>query len=234
MQHITDLCVPSTLEEPCPRLGRFPVLPVEVFTPAYNAAQAEKRGESAEARATPADAFRAAREIYLRGERIDMQALARELGVSRGTLYRWTGDRERLLADVLWSFAEELFDWTEATTKGEGAELLARRTDAYMHAVAGAPALRFLLKSDPELALRIITRPGQGVQERAVARFATAIEAEQARSGYDPPLEPQALSDAVVRIVASYVYTDLVAGFEPDLGRAGQVIRAVLGERGDS
>src|SRR2546423_4830705 len=82
-------------------------------TPAYAAAVAEQDGAAAERRATPADAFHAAREIYMRGERIDMQALAQQLGVSRGTLYRWTGSRERLLVDVVWSLADELFDWVQ-------------------------------------------------------------------------------------------------------------------------
>ena len=87
-------------------------------TPAYAAAIAERDGRVAQPRATPADAFRAAREIYMRGERIDMQALAQQLGVSRGTLYRWTGSRERLLVDVVWSYAEELFDWTVMQLRG--------------------------------------------------------------------------------------------------------------------
>ncbi len=34
-----------------------------------------------------------------------MVHLAADLGVSRATLYRWTGDRERLLADAVWAEA---------------------------------------------------------------------------------------------------------------------------------
>lgn len=60
--------------------------------------------------ATPAAAFLAARRMYLKGQRIDMLALAAELGVSRATLYRWTGPRERLLADILWSLSDEVFE----------------------------------------------------------------------------------------------------------------------------
>ena len=50
-------------------------------------------------KATRALAFDTARHRIRTGHKLDMVALAADLGV---TLYRWTGDRDRLLADV-WS-----------------------------------------------------------------------------------------------------------------------------------
>jgi len=38
--------------------------------------------------------------MFLRGDRLDMRALAAELRVSRATLYRWCGHREQLLSHV--------------------------------------------------------------------------------------------------------------------------------------
>src|SRR5438552_1083020 len=38
---------------------------------------------------------------YLRGQRVDVQALAAELGVGRTTIYRWFGSREQLLGEVV-------------------------------------------------------------------------------------------------------------------------------------
>ncbi|MFN2616677.1 MAG: QsdR family transcriptional regulator [Thermoleophilaceae bacterium] len=201
-------------------------------TPAYSAAVAEKGGIAAERRATPADAFRAAREIYMRGERIDMQALALQLGVSRGTLYRWTGSRERLLVDVVWSFADELFDWVQTKIQGRGAAVLAKRTDAYMHVLATSPALHAFLKQDQELAFRILTRRGVGVQERAVARLQADIEREEAKGEYTPPLKPYTLAYAILRVIEGFIYNDTIAGEEPDLKSAGKVVRALLGSPG--
>src|SRR5580658_6573309 len=60
--------------------------------------------------ATPAGAFRAASRIYLDGQRLDMQSLASELGISRATLYRWCGDRNKLLSDVLWHLSHRVFE----------------------------------------------------------------------------------------------------------------------------
>ena len=56
----------------------------------------------ARTRPTPRDAFRLARRTLLDGQRLDMQALAGQLGINRVTLYRWVGSREQLLVDVLW------------------------------------------------------------------------------------------------------------------------------------
>ena len=47
-----------------------------------------------------------ARRQFLRDGTIDMEELPQELAVSRATLYRAVGGRDRLLGDVLWSLAE--------------------------------------------------------------------------------------------------------------------------------
>jgi hypothetical protein len=50
-----------------------------------------------------------ARRHFLRNGTVDMDELAHELAVSRATLYRAVDGRDRLLGDVLWSFAERIF-----------------------------------------------------------------------------------------------------------------------------
>src|SRR4051812_12226684 len=67
--------------------------------------QRELANEAAPRRPTPLDAFLLARRKFLAAERIDMSALADELGVNRVTLYRWVGSREQLLVEVVWSLA---------------------------------------------------------------------------------------------------------------------------------
>ena len=42
----------------------------------------------------------AALHRYLRGRRIDVQAIAVELGLGRATIYRWFGSREELIGEV--------------------------------------------------------------------------------------------------------------------------------------
>src|SRR4051812_37056578 len=82
--------------------------------------------EAVEQRPTPAAVFERAREVIRAGERLDMAALAAHVGISRPTLYRWTGDRERLLADVSWSEVELLLRYFDAHTKATGVEHIER------------------------------------------------------------------------------------------------------------
>src|SRR5436309_4838940 len=108
------------------------------------------------AAATPLDALRLARERWLETGRIDMGDLAAELGISRATLYRWVGTRERLLGEVLWTFAEA--NWREALdgATGSGPDYVAEAIEHYLRSAAGfEPLLRFMAE-DPEYALKVI------------------------------------------------------------------------------
>ena len=51
------------------------------------------------AASTPEAALELARERFLAGERIDVQGIARELGLARATMHRWFQTRELLLGD---------------------------------------------------------------------------------------------------------------------------------------
>src|ERR687898_255758 len=76
-------------------------------------------------RPTPLDALRLARRRWFAGERIDMGGLARELGISRATLYSWVGSKERLIGEVLWSFAEQGVQQAREAATGSGADYIA-------------------------------------------------------------------------------------------------------------
>src|SRR5689334_9858015 len=76
------------------------------------------------ARPTPLDALGLARRRWLAGERLDMGGLAAELGISRATLYSWVGSRERLLGEVIWSFAEQGVRQARDAAGGEGSDYI--------------------------------------------------------------------------------------------------------------
>src|SRR5664279_5733095 len=61
-------------------------------------------------RPTALDAFRLARRKFLAAERVDMSALADELGVNRATLYRWVGTLDQLLVEIIWSLGERTLE----------------------------------------------------------------------------------------------------------------------------
>jgi AcrR family transcriptional regulator len=189
----------------------------------------ERALESATApAATPLDALRLARERWLQDGRLDMGSLATELGVSRATLYRWVGSRERLLGEVLWSFAEGAIRDARAAARGSGPDYLADSIERYMRAAMAFTPLRRFIEQDSEYALRVLASKHSPVQRRSIAAMREQL-AEQADAGkLEPALDLDDLAYVIVRVVESYLYSDVIAGTEPDIGRAVEVIDALL------
>ena len=80
---------------------------------------------TADQRPDPLAAFRIAREWFLAGRRIEMRELAAELGVNRATLFRWVGNRDDLLAEILWSLAEPTLAAAIDDAPGHGGQRIA-------------------------------------------------------------------------------------------------------------
>src|SRR3954453_8683358 len=76
------------------------------------------------ARASRQNVIDAAMARYLRGRRIDVQAIAGELGLGRVTIYRWFGSREELIGEILVRAARPLLEEARAGAKGRGARKL--------------------------------------------------------------------------------------------------------------
>lgn len=178
--------------------------------------------------ATPLDALRLARERWPADGRLDMGSLAAELGVSRATLYRWVGSRERLLGEVLWSFAEVAIRDARAAAGGSGPDFLTDSIERYMRAANEFVPVKRFVEQDPEYALRVLASKHSPMQRRSIAAMREQL-AEQVQLGkLEPALELDDLAYVIVRIVESYLYSDVIAGTEPDIGRAVEVIDALL------
>jgi AcrR family transcriptional regulator len=186
--------------------------------------------EPTRTQATPAGAFLAARSVYLRGERLDMGALAVQLGISRATLYRWTGHREQLLADILWSLSDDIFEQAKTDHPEHlGVERLLAIFRQHVGALIAAEPLHIFLQQETQTALRILTSPDGGVQARTVARLADLYREEQQAGAFRPPIEPRALAYAVVRVTEGFIYNDAITTTEPELERAARIVALLLG-----
>src|SRR5260370_7125606 len=100
-------------------------------------------------RATPLDAFKLARRQFIAGQRVEMQRLAEELGVSRVTLHRWVGSRDQLLGEVLWSLGKLTFDHARARVSSNGGQAVADAMEAFLDDVLSPP---FIPPSPPRQA----------------------------------------------------------------------------------
>src|SRR5205823_5153428 len=208
--------------------------PVDVDVPITDGSLALREARDANAgltrtRPTPAAAFHAARRMYLKGRRVDMQALAAELEISRATLYRWTGHREQLLADILWSLSDEVFERAKADNpEHTGVQRLLAIFRQHVGVLVAAEPLHIFLQQETHAALRILTSPDGGVQPRTLWKLADLYREEQASGAFRPRIDPNALAYAVVRVTESFIYNDALLTVEPEVERAAAIAAVLL------
>jgi AcrR family transcriptional regulator len=179
-------------------------------------------------RPTPLDALQLARRRWVAGERIDMGALAEELGISRATLYSWVGSRERLIGEVLWSFAENGLAQARAAARGAGADYIVEVVERFARLNASFEPLRRFVEQDAELALRVLTSKNGPVQGRMIA-VARELLTEQVEAGrLTPALDVDTLAYLMVRVNESFLYSDVITGSEPDVDKGVEVVRVLL------
>ena len=179
-------------------------------------------------RRTPLDALRLARRWWFAGERLDMGALARELGISRATLYSWVGSRERLIGEVIWSFAEEGMRQAREAARGQGADYIVDVFARFARTNASFEPLRRFIAQDPGLALRVLTSKEGPVQGRMTAIARELLAAQVEAGTLEPALDVDTLAYVMVRVAESFLYSDVIAGSEPDVDKAVEVVRVLL------
>jgi AcrR family transcriptional regulator len=185
-------------------------------------------GDGAAPRPTPLDALRLARGRWLAGERLDMGALARELGISRATLYSWVGSKERLLGEVIWSFAEPAMGEARAAARGSGPHYVTEVIERYMAGAIAFPPLRRFIGQEPEYALKVLTSKHSPMQRRSIAAMRDLLEDQVQAGALEPPLDLDSLAYLIVRIAESFLYSDVITGSEPDVDKTADAVRVLL------
>ncbi|MFE6924412.1 QsdR family transcriptional regulator [Nocardia sp. NPDC057663] len=190
------------------------------------------RTEGARAPGRPAaasrdDVLRAAVEVFLSGNRLDVNAIAAQLGLGRTSIYRWFGSRDGLLGAAIARQLERMVAYAERTSDATGAEHLNEVLDHCIHWLVEDNSLRTYFDNESTGALRLITRSDGPVHQAAVAVVEGLIERAE-EQGYRPPIERATLAYALVRLWEAFLYNDAVAGFRGDVDRLQQVQAALL------
>jgi len=180
------------------------------------------------AAASREDVLHVALDRYLHGERVDVQAIAAQLGLGRTTVYRWFGSREGLIGETVAQAADPLFDEARAGAEGRGGVALLDTFDRINRALAAAPALRAFLELERD-ALRMLTSSGGVIHRRAVARIEGFIEDEVRVGAYEPPVDPSTLAYAIVRLAEAFLFNDATAAMRGDVERLREIEAALLG-----
>ncbi len=179
-------------------------------------------------RVGPLDAFRLARRKWQNAERIDMSALAKELGVNRVTLYRWVGSREQLLVEVIWSLAERTLENLDAATKETGAERVVQVATGFVDAVITNRGMQYWLAEEGENAMRLLTLREPGYQARLIGWHEGLLREEAEAGRLELPADLHEVAYVIVRLIESYVYLDLITGEPPEARRAEPIMRMLL------
>ena len=180
------------------------------------------------AKVSPLDALKGARRRFLKQERVDMNELAVELGVGRATLYRWVGDRDQLLGEVLWSLTEPALEQVKAETKGTGVDWVLAVYRRFGELILDTPAVLHFVTAEPEAALRVMTSKSSPQQARVIAWYRDLLIEAQDRFGITYRLDPETLAFTLIRVAESFLWTDLITGEEPDLSRGWEVARVLM------
>ena len=165
---------------------------------------------------------------YLRGRRVDIQAIAAELRLGRATVHRWFGTREALIGEVIVLASTPVLEAARRKAGGSGGAALLMTFDRFNRSLADAPALRQFVDAEREAALRIITSRSGIVQPRMVAMITDLIEDEVRAGAYEPPVEPSILGYAIVRLAEAFLFNDAALGSRGDLDRLREVEAALL------
>jgi AcrR family transcriptional regulator len=190
--------------------------------------QRELAGVEAPRSPTALDAFRLARRRWLDGRRVDMSALAIDLGVNRVTLYRWVGSRDELLVEIIWSLALRTLSDIDARTRATGSERAVLVVRRFLDAVIANPAMGRWLADEGELAMRLLTRHDHDFQPRLIAWIEALLHEESNAGRLELPADLREVAYVMVRLIESYTYLDLITGETPDARRAEPILRLLL------
>lgn len=178
----------------------------------------------------PPDVFTAALHTFLEPRRLDMQALAVELGMGRSSLYRKVRSRDHLYGEVVWYLARRtIVRALDASRHLRGADRVLEVVRHFLRDVQGQPGLRRMLQEEPEAALRILTSKRGVVQQRISGAVERLLAVEEARAAMGLTLDGATLAYVIVRICESFLYADVIADNQPDVERAVEITARLLG-----
>jgi AcrR family transcriptional regulator len=173
-------------------------------------------------------AVRAARRMFMAGERIDMKRLASELDVDRSTLFRWVGNRDQLIVAVLMSLTDGPLRLAIDGARGVGGARIAHAARLYSQTLIDTSSYRAFLQKETERALRLTTTKASPLQQHVVKVFEGLLRDEERRGAFTHAMASDDLAYLIVRVIESFIYSDLITGDDPDAGTAGLAIAALL------
>ena len=174
--------------------------------------------------------IRAAARTFLSTGTLEMRALARRLGIGRATLYRWRGNRDELLSDVLlWLGLRNLARSEADVVTDPGPVRLLDVHAVHIARMTNSPGLRTFVRAEPETASRLLLDANSKVHVGMRRALADLIRRQELESGWAAPLGADRLAHIMARVDETFMYADLIARDEPNPDTPQLVFEMVLG-----
>lgn len=183
--------------------------------------------ETVRPRATPLDAFNLAKKHWLQTQKLNLGELAEELGVSRATLFRWIGNKDLLMGEIMWSIYKPTVYQARKDCPGEGVEYVVNVFRQVNTAIIKMAAMRHWLHSDAQYALNILSSKSNAFHARMVDLNTELLSQEVEKGLIYPSMNIDSLSYFMCRIGQSWIFSEMILGQEPDLDQLEDACRAV-------
>lgn len=158
-----------------------------------------------------------ARTVWLRDGQLGMDAVIAESGISRATLYRRVGNKDRLLGLVFASVILRTFERAESSTSGVGKVRVLAVLHKCLTAIVSNEGFRQFLRRDPRLALRIVATPDFAPQGTSILCVTRLLEEAMPCGDVHLVASVAQTATAIIRLAESFVYSDLLTGEDPDV-----------------
>lgn len=187
-------------------------------------------------KATPMDAFLLAKKYWLNCQRLNLGSMAEELGVSRATLFRWIGNKDLLMGEIIWSVYKPTVLHIRDECKSEGVDYVVDVFREVNKKVFSSKPFRHFLMSDGQYALSIISSKNSAFHARMVSINTELLQREVDRGHIKPYMSINSMSYFMVRIGESCTFSEMILDQEPDLEQledACTAVRILLGGKPD-
>lgn len=155
--------------------------------------------------------------------RVSMSDIAREMEVSRTTLYRQVSSLQEAMSLVASRmFHSFLDDLTSLVSAGISADTLIEAVVRVVEHAAASPIIRRILNDEPEYLGELVTSGRLPIVARQVTELMTPVIEAAAVSGAIRPVDAPLAAEAITRLVASLVSFPPMNDLEP-------TVRSILG-----
>lgn len=177
----------------------------------------------------PDHVMHAAKRMFMGAGTIEVRALAREVGIGRATLYRWNWSREELLSEVVMALAVANLKRADGDiTTLPGPERVCDVHDLHVRRISASPGMRTFVRSESEVASRVLLDAGGRVHVGVTRALADFIRGQEEITAWRAPLGPDALAGVITRLTEAFLFGDLIARARPDVDTPDLVLRMML------